>query len=60
MLKISEPLNVAMKQAGKQELVLDKLDLMLLKDLIAELEIFDNITNICVPIHSIHSIIIGL
>ena len=34
-----------MKQAGKQELVLYPLDLMLLKDLIAELEMFDNITN---------------
>ena len=45
MVKISEPLNAAMKQAGKQELVLYPLDLMLLKDIIAELEMFDNITN---------------
>ena len=45
MVKISEPLNAAMKQAGEQELVLDKLDLMLLNDVIAELEQFDNITN---------------
>ena len=34
-----------MKQAGKQELVLDKLDLMLLNDVIAQLEQFNNITN---------------
>merc|ERR1712082_2264 len=46
MVKIFEPLNTAMKQAWKQELVLYPLDLMLLKDLIAELEMFDNITNI--------------
>ena len=45
MVKISEPLNAAMKEAGRHELVLDQLDLMLLEDLIAELEMFDNITN---------------
>ena len=46
MVKISEPLNAAMKQAGKPELVLSQLDLMLLKDLIAELELFEDVTNL--------------
>ena len=45
MVKISKPLNVTLDNAKRPELILDKEDIQLMKDLIQELEPFHNITN---------------
>ena len=45
MVKIHKPLNVTLDKADRQELVLDKEDIELMKDLIQELEPFHTITN---------------
>ena len=44
MVDIHKPLNVTLDKADRQELVLDKEDIELMKDLIQELEPFHSIT----------------
>ena len=45
MVKIEDPLNVTLTQADRKDLVLGKLEILLLKDLISELKQFYTITN---------------
>ena len=45
MVKIEDPLNVTLTQVDRKDLVLGKLEILLLKDLISELKQFYTITN---------------
>ena len=45
MVKISKPISVTLDNAKRPELILDKEDIQLMKDLIQELEPFHTITN---------------